>query len=258
MRRTAILLLVLFAAVSVGAPVLAAGRRAAPVTVLIAATVADSAKRTMPPALWARLIADYVNASKVVPFTGTGAPTREDCRAAGAVYLVNASFELAPRLPGAAQDSDRKYATARIDLLNCITGLASPTRNVRFESDPLSNANAGDFEPNVEFTWARPVRDRLARETLELSGVARIVRIDGPFLYIDGAGSSIVINQVLHIFADKNAQPRSPVEMVVTDTNGRFIQATYDTLKPGIVLPQVGDFVEPNAPSPSPSPAARK
>jgi hypothetical protein len=257
MRRTAVLVLVLFAAGLVGVPALAAGRRSSPVTVLVAATVADSAKRTMPPTLWLRLITDYVNASKVIPFTGAAAPTRDDCRAAGALYLVNATFELAPRLPGAAQDSDRKYATARIDLLNCLTGVASPTRNVRFESDPLSNANAGDFEPNVEFTWARPVRDKLARETLELSGVARIVRIDGPFLYIDGAGSSITVNQILHIFADKNAQARPPVEMVVTDTNGRFIQATYDTLKPGIVQPQVGDFVEPNATA-SPTPTPRK
>jgi hypothetical protein len=255
MRRIAVLFLALFVAGLTTSPAPAAGRRTSPVTVLVAASVAESARRTMPPALWTRLVTDYVNASKVVPFTGTGAPTREDCRAANAVFAVNATFELAPRLPGTAQDSDRKYAIAHITLLNCITGTVAPERAVRFESDPLSNANAGDFEPNVEFTWARPVRDRLAHDQLELAGVARITRVEGPFLYIDGVGSSITLNMVMRVFADKNGQPRKPVEMVVTDLNGRFIQATYDTMQPGVVPPQPGDYVEPVRQGPTPAPA---
>jgi hypothetical protein len=255
MRRIATLCLALFVAGLAASPTLAAGRRTSPVTVLVAANVADSARRTMPPALWARLVADYVNANKVVPFTGTGAPTREDCHAANAAFAVTANFELAPRLPGTAQDSDRKYAIAHITLMNCITGTIAPERTVRFESDPLSNANAGDFEPNVEFTWARPVRDRLSREQLELAGVARVTRVDGPFLYIDGIGSSITLNMVMRAFADKNGQPRTPVEMVVTDINGRLIQATYDTMIPGVVPPKPGDYVEPVRQGPTPAPA---
>jgi len=255
MRRIAIPFLALFVAGLVTGPAAAAGRRTAPVTVLVAAAVADSARRTMPPALWARLVGDYANASKIIPFTGTGPATRADCRAASAVFLVNATFELAPRLPGTAQDSDRKYAVAHIDLMNCITGATVPQRTVRFESDPLSNANAGDFEPNVEFTWARAVRDGLARQPLELAGVARITRVEGPFLYIDGVGSSITLNMVMRAFADKNGQPRVPLEMVVTDINNKFIQATYDTMRPGMVPPQPGDYVEPvlrTVPAPAP------
>ena len=60
---------------------------------------------------------------------------------------------------------------------------------------------------------------------------------------------------VMRAFADKNGQPRVPLEMVVTDINNKFIQATYDTMRPGMVPPQPGDYVEPvlrTVPAPAP------
>ncbi|GAC1598167.1 MAG: hypothetical protein NVS3B28_30100 [Candidatus Velthaea sp.] len=257
MRRLACALLVLWSVAFPAAPA-AAARRVAPVTILVAANVAEAARRTMSPELWARLVSDYVSASKVVQFSGAAAPTREDCRAAGAAYAVNATFELMPRLPGLAQDTDRKYGLARIDLLNCITGTATPTHVVRLESDPLSRANEGDFEPNVEITWARAVRDRLGREPLELTGVARITRVDGPFVYIDGLNTNFTVNQVLRDFADKDTRPRPELELVISDINGKVIQAVWNPQAPGVVPPKAGDYVEPaRAVSPA-APDAKK
>jgi len=257
MRRLACALLVLSLVCSAGHPA-AAARRVAPVTILVGATVAEGARRTMSPDLWTRLVTDYVSASKVVPFTGTGAPTIADCKAANAAYAVNATFEIMPRLPGLAQDTDRKYGIARIDLLNCITGTATPTKVVRLESDPLSISNAGDFEPNVEITWARAVRDRLGREPLELTGVARVTRIDGPFVYIDGLNTTLTLNQVLRDFADKDTHARPPLELVIVDISGKVVQAAWNA-QPGVIPPKVGDYVEPvGARQSSPAPAPPK
>ncbi|MFN2459776.1 MAG: hypothetical protein ABR591_03660 [Candidatus Velthaea sp.] len=260
MRRTALSLLVVIAVAASAvpqAPAAAAARRVAPVTLLVAATVSDAAKGTMPQALWQRLVSEYANASKVVPFAGAAA-TREDCRAANAAYLITAVFDLAPRLPGTAQDTDRKYATAKIELLNCVTGAPVATRALRLESDPLSRANEGDFESNVETTWVRSVRDRLSRDPLPLTGVARILRIDGSFVYVDGANSSLAVNQALRDFADKNAQPRAVIDLVVTAITGRLVQAVYNSAAAGGAAPHIGDYVEPAvAPAPAPAPSGR-
>ncbi|GAC1406965.1 MAG: hypothetical protein NVSMB64_13240 [Candidatus Velthaea sp.] len=253
MRRLACAFLVLLPVAAAAMPATAAGRRIVPVTILVGTSVAEPARRTMSADLWARLVTEYVSASKVVTFAGAAAPTRDECRAAGAAYAVNATFELMPRLPGLAQDTDRKYGIARIDLLNCSTGTATPTHVIRLESDPLSRANEGDFEPNVEITWGRAVRDRLAREPLELTGVARIVRVDGPFVYIDGLNMTLSVNQVMRDFADKDSRPRPELELVISEVNGKLIQAVWNPQTPGLAAPKIGDYVEPvRAPASAP------
>lgn len=248
MRRLASPLLAVLAVVALAAPA-GAARRAAPVTILVAANVAEAARRTMPPDLWQRLVYEYANASKVIPFTGSGAPSLDDCHKAGAAYALSADFELTPRLPGMGQDTDRKYATARVALINCITNRPMSERTIRLESDPLSRANEGDFEPNVQVTWMRAVREQLGRQPLELAGVARIVRVEAPFVYIDAAGLNLVQNQIVRVFANKNAQLRPPLEMVVVDVVGKQIQAVYNARETGVVPPQVGEYVEPATPA---------
>jgi hypothetical protein len=177
MRRPIALLL---AALCVSfVPAQGAGRGVEPVTVLVASTVGENARRTMPPELWQKLIDTFVYARNIVHFTGTGTPTIGDCKAAKAAYAVTAQFDLSPRLPGLGQDPDRKYAIARVTLLNCITGVASAERTFHFESQPLSQAQAGDFEPNESETWTRTVQTRMGKLALEpggLVGAARATR----------------------------------------------------------------------------------
>jgi hypothetical protein len=170
MRRPIALLLA--ALVCCAAPARGAGRGVEPVTVLVATTVGENARRTMPPELWQKLIDGFVYARNIVHFAGSGTPTIGDCKAAKAAYAVTAQFDLSPRLPGLGQDPDRKYAMARVTLLNCITGVASPERTFQFESQPLSQAQAGDFEPNESETWSRTVQTRMGKLALEPGGLA--------------------------------------------------------------------------------------
>jgi hypothetical protein len=278
MRRPLALLLAALAASA--APVLAAGRGPVPVTVLVATTVSENARRTMPPELWQKLVDEYVFATKIIHFAGTGSPTLADCKAAKAVYAVTASFDLAPRLPGFAQDPDRKYAMARVSALNCVTGVPAPERTIRFESQPLSQAQAGDFEPNVSEMWGRTVRDRLGKLSLDragapetpgtpgaagarggavVSGLARITRIDGATVFFTPGGYPLFPSQVVQVFANKDGVARPLVELVITDVTRREIEATFNSRAPGFVMPQIGDFIQPaGLPAvASPSPAAR-
>lgn|GEM_PF-1939300 len=174
MRRPIALLLAALCVCSL--PARGAGRGVEPVTVLVATMVGENARRTMPPELWQKLIDSFVYARNVVHFAGSGAPTIGDCKAAKAAYAVTAQFDLSPRLPGLGQDPDRKYAMARVTLLNCITGVASPERTFQFESQPLTQAQAGDFEPNESETWSRTVQTRMGKLALEPGGFAGAAR----------------------------------------------------------------------------------
>jgi len=316
MRRPTALLL---AALTVSAaPALGAGRGVEPVTVLVASTVGENARRTMPPELWQKLVDSFVYARNVVHFAGSGTPTIGDCKAAKAAYAVTAQFDLAPRLPGLGQDPDRKYAMARVTLLNCITGVASPERTFQFESQPLSQAQAGDFEPNESETWSRTVQTRLGKLALEPGGLAgaaratrtvvitsttpgvprggsapraasgnasgtasvtvtargpattngvantttvqveryaRIKRVDGDFVYLSVTGYTLIPDEILRTFADKDGNERPYLELVVTEVSSQSIQASFDRRMKGFVMPRVGDYLEPLG-APTPTPAA--
>jgi hypothetical protein len=290
MRRPSALLLAALCLST--APALGAGRGVEPVTVLVASTVGENARRTMPPELWQTLVDSFVYARNIVHFTGSGTPTIGDCKAAKAAYAVTARFDLAPRLPGLGQDPDRKYAMARVTLLNCITGVASAERTFAFESQPLSAAQAGDFEPSESETWSRTVRDRLGKLALEPGGLAgasratrtavvttaakgpgtktnanpnavpveryaRIKRIEGDIVFLTVSGYRLVPDEVMTIFADKDGNARPPVELVITEASTREIQATFDTRAKGFVMPHVGDYLEPlGASTPAPVPSA--
>jgi len=319
-RPTALLLAALTVSV---APARGAGRGVEPVTVLVASTVGENARRTMPPELWQKLVDSFVYARNVVHFAGSGTPTIGDCKAAKAAYAVTAQFDLAPRLPGLGQDPDRKYAMARVTLLNCITGVASPERTFQFESQPLSQAQAGDFEPNESETWSRTVATRMGKLALEPGGLAgaaratrtvvitsttpagprpatasraasgpasvtvtargpatangvastttttvqveryaRIKRIDGDFAYLTVTGYTLIPDEIMRTFADKDGNERPYLELVITEVNSQAIQATFDRRAKGFVMPHVGDYLEPlGAPTPAPvasPPAARR
>ena len=144
------------------------------------------------------------------------------------------------RLPGLAQDTDRVYGIARFTVRNCLTGDRRADQDVRVESDPLSEADRGDYEPNAERIWDRAVRATLARNPLVLSTVARIVRVENGVVYLESGAGGFAVNQVLRDFADADAKPHAPIELVVVDITGKYIQASIV----GKAAPHVGDYVE--------------
>jgi hypothetical protein len=216
-----------------------AAPRQVPATVLIVTDVGESGQPIMPAALWRKLVIEYVGARTVTAEDGTSLPDDTHCHSAKALYAVLATFDRATRLPGLAQDTDRVYGVARFTVRNCLTGMVSPTKTVRLESDPPSEASRGDFEPGPR-TWDRAIRTALAHDPLVLTTVARIIRVDGAVVFLE-SGGGFSLNQVLRVFADANAKPyANPIELVVLDIAGKYVQATVT----GKGTPRVGDYVE--------------
>ena len=229
--------LLLVAALMLGFP--SAAWAKVPATVLLVTDVGESAQRSMPAALWRKLVTEYVAARSALVEEGTSLPDDAHCRSAHALYAIFATFDRAPRLPGLAQDTDRAYGIARFTVRNCLTGIVSPTKTVRLESDPLSEADRGDFEPNAERTWDRAVRLTLSRDPLVLTTVARVIRVENGIVFLE-SGGGFSVNQVLRDFADASARPHAPIELVVLDISGKYVQASIT----GKGTPAVGDYVE--------------
>jgi hypothetical protein len=233
--------LTLAAALILGATAPGTAPARAPVSdhILIVTDVSESAQPTMPASLWRKLALEYVGARSVTAEDGTALPDDARCRADHAMYAVFASFDRAMRLPGFAQDTSRAYGIARFTVRNCLTGAVSPTKTVRIESDPITEAER-DREFNAERTWERAARAALARDPLALGSVARIVRIDHDVVMLENGGR-FSINQVLRVFADADAKRYAdPVELIVLETEGKYVQATVV----GTRAPHVGDYVE--------------
>ncbi len=83
------------------------------------------------------------------------------------------------------------------------------------------------------------MRRTLARDPLVLTAVARIVRVENGSVFLESSGG-FVVNQVLRDFADTNAKPHAPIELVVLEISGKYVQASIT----GKGTPQVGDYVE--------------
>lgn len=213
-----------------------------PVRVLVAATVSDAARGTMSPEVWKRLVTDYVNA-EVVLFNGS-TPTLEDCRKSKAAFMVAATFDTVPRLPGIALPKDRLAARSRVRGTNCVTGVVTFDQVIPLQSSPIAIANEGDLEPAAEIRWEKSVRDTLARNPILLARVARIVKVDGPFCFIEfPPGLAVAPGNTFRVFADKDSVKRTPIMLTITETSGKFAQCLYDAANG--TAPVVGDLVEP-------------
>ena len=215
-----------------------------PFTVLVAADVGESAQRTMPGALWRKLVADYLGARTVAVEDGTALPDEARCRSAHAAYAVFATFDRAMRLPGFAQDTDRAYGIARFTVRNCLTGVVAPTKTVRVESEPLTEAARGEGDAAVAAAmWQHAVQISFAHDPLALAPppprVARITNIVDGLVYLDHS-DGFTENQVLRDYADRNARPHAPIQLIVVEINRRYVSA-------GVVgngTPRVGDYVD--------------
>ena len=231
--------LVLTAAPAPAAPVTAPP----PGVVLVVADVGESAQSTMPSALWRKLVADYVGAKQVIAEDGTALPDETHCRGARAAYAIFATFDRAMRLPGFAQDTDRAYGIARFTVRNCQTGAVAPMKTVRIESEPLAEAARGEGDAAVAAAmWQRAVRMSLAHDPLVLAPLVRTARIAGivdGVVYLD-SGDGLTVNQMLRDYADRNARPHAPIQLVVVEITRRYVAASVV----GGGTPRVGDYVD--------------
>jgi hypothetical protein len=206
----------------------------------------------MSPALWAKIVAAYVNA-EAVPLDGE--PTLDDCHKAKAAYMVYAPFDLRPRLPGMVSSSGRVAAHTRIVVTNCVTGEVAYDQAIPLDSDPPSSANAGDFEAVPETSWSRVVPQQLARYPVFFPRVSRIKSVQPPFAFIDTVGGLYAVGDVLRAFASADGSRKTPILLTVTSTDGKYLQVVFSTVN-GTPPPEPGDYVEP-VPKPGASPTAK-
>ncbi len=245
MRPLALAVLSVLAGVLLGvaAPAPSASSPPAPATVLVVADVGESAQSTMPSALWRKLVTDYVRAQTVLAEDGTALPDDARCRSAHASYAVFATFDRAMRLPGFAQDTDRAYGVARFTVRNCVTGVVAPLKTVRIESEPLAEAVRGEGDAAVAAAmWQRAVRMSLAHDALvfaPLPHTTRIASIIDGVVFLDN-GDGLALNQTLRDYADRNAHPHAPIQLVVVEITRRYVATTVV----GSGTPHVGDYVE--------------
>jgi hypothetical protein len=236
--------------------------------VLLVTDVGDGAHRTMPAAVWRRLVAEALGGRNLTAEDGTALPDEARCRAAHAQYAVLATFDRAMRLPGLAQENGRLYGLARFTVRNCATGAVLPAKIVRVESEPLPPSGPDDADANAQRAWVGAIRTALAHDPVAFTPsapvthvaairtppsaapaapaapaarIARVVSVEGNEVFVDNTGG-FSVNQVLRAYADRNGKPYAqPVELVVLEIDRRFVIA-------GIVgngTPHVGDRVEP-------------
>jgi hypothetical protein len=152
-------------------PAAAALLKPQPPRLVLTLAVAENAERTMPLALWKRLVVAYVPGRTVATDEGMEPADAARCRAAHAAYAVAATFQRVPHLPGLGEDPRRIYGVARFEVRNCATGALAPAKTILLHSDPPETVRPG-AEENVERMWLRAAEAQLAREPLMLSALA--------------------------------------------------------------------------------------
>lgn len=218
----------------------AGAARRAPITAIVYTSVAEGATGAIAPDFWAHLIDEYVGAEKTV--VATAPTTTEACKAAGAAYRIDATFA---RLPKKTGDALRDYGEAHITVSNCITGTQSTDERIPLMSELYRITNEGDNEPDTSVTWSK-VGQQLSSHPLTLRLFSRVARMDGPFIYIDVPDMNAEVGGQLRIFADPKGGILSPaVFVVITQTNGKQVQAFLNLTAPGAAAVGRGDFVEP-------------
>lgn len=213
--------------------------RRAPIAALIYTNVAADATSAIAAENWAKIVEDYVGAAKSIAATAPTTP--EACKAAGAAYRVDASFN---RLPKKAGNAEREYAEAHVVVTNCITGTEASDERIELKSELYRITNEGDNEPDTSVTW-RSIGQQLGSHPISLHLFSRVARMDGPFIYIDIPEGSVEVGAQMRIFADPRGILRAPVVVVVTQVNAKQVQAFLNVNSPGAAAIGKGDYVEP-------------
>jgi hypothetical protein len=229
------------AAVLAWVPALPLAARTAPVKVLVSAQVSDTAHGTMSQTLWTKIVSDYASAH-AIPFAGPS-PTLDDCRKAGADFMVVAPFDLRPRLPGMPNSSERVEAVSHLVITNCVTGSLVYDVIVPLESDPRAGQPEGDFDSVPDITWSKSVPAALAKYPLYFPRVSRIIQVTPPLALVD-LHAEVKPGDILRVYAGSDRKPKGPIQLTVTQTDGKYAQVMFSTVNGGIT-PSVGDYVEP-------------
>jgi hypothetical protein len=227
-----------------GVPVLA---RPTAVTVALTTSTAGDPRHELPPELFERVVRAWVAAATYVPGPGGANEANPDlaaCRSAGATYAVHAAFatavdpERARALPG------RTLGVVDAVVVNCVTGMITASVHVPVASDPPTAATEGDYEASSDVTW-RTLGAQLARTRLPIAQLARVARIDGPYVYVEVDNArDYRVGHVLRVYANAQAQPKPPVDLTITEIDGGTLQALYDTKNATNVV-RIGDYAEP-------------
>jgi len=220
----------------------AAYAREAPLKVLVATSVSDDALGTIAPALWGKYVVASLANYQVLPFGGSHAATLDDCRSAGAEYVLQAQFELRPKLPGLANAaSGRIAARGRERVQDCVSGDVVADQIVDFESDPPAGAPV-DPEATPESPWGREIPAALARHRVVLERPARIVFVAQPLAHVNFRGASLHPGDVLQDVANaKNVHRAQPIALTVTQVFDDYVEVIFDASGSS---PSVGDLVE--------------
>ena len=153
------------------APPVAAAPRGAARPVLVVADVGESARRSMPAALWRKLAADVRRPRTAAAEDGTALPDDARCRSAHAHTRCSRRSTARCACRGWRKTPTAPTAIARFTVRNCTTGVVS-RQTVRVESEPLSTIDRADDEL-TERAWERAVRATLARDPLLLAARSR-------------------------------------------------------------------------------------
>jgi hypothetical protein len=215
--------------------------REAPIKVLLAAPIADEALGAIPSPAWAKYVAGSLSGYQVLSYSGSGEPTVEDCLHAGAEYLVVATFERRPQLPGLGTGIGRTAARAHRTALDCVSGDAAADDIVNFESDPAPSSD-GDREGAADAIWEREVSAAFAKHPLALPHSARVILVQPTLARVSFRGALLHEGDVVKDVANaKNAKRSVPIALSVTLTHADYVEVTFDASGP---RPQAGDIVE--------------
>jgi hypothetical protein len=212
-----------------------------PVTVLLWAPVNPAASSTMAPAVWQAIVTRYVDAEKVL--AAAHDPAIADCRAAKALYIVKAPFELSGAdIARSVDQNGRLLGRTHVSAINCIT-----TKSVFDGTIDLTSAapaSSGDLENTTDVSWDSAAQAQLARHPLPLYTISRIVSIHEQYAYIDVPAYSLGNTAAFRVFAHANGDPAEPAILPVIDLGTKLVSLLILGSQP---KPQVGDYVEPVA-----------
>ena len=229
-----------FATAFVAALASAGARGGPPIKVLVATRISDDAAPTMSMTLWTKLVYDYVG-NDIVPFKGTGAPTLDDCRSVAADYMIDAPFDLRPRLPGMPNTTGRVAAKSHVVVTNCITGTVILDQTIPLDSEPPTTPE-GDIEAVPEISWGHSIPATFAKYPIVFERVAHVFNVRPPFALVDIKDTGQVhVGDALRDFASNHKARANPIILTVTQVFEKYVEVTFS----GDDKPAVGDLVEP-------------
>ena len=213
--------------------------RQAPVTVMVWAPVdANAQPAVITPALWSAIVGKWVNAERIVP--AAAEPTPESCRAAHALYYVEAGFSLrGGDLASSSRPDGRILARSHAVVVNCIS--QSTVYDHQFDLISAAPDDGGDIEGSTAAAWSASAGATLAKAPSPLTGVARIATVRPPLAYIDLPEQPANADGGYRIFARADGTRMASVVMPIVEAAGRRVGLLILEAQ---AMPQAGDYVE--------------